>query len=362
MVQVPPPGFIEEDYLAANPDVAEAVAAGQITSGQAHYVTFGADENRSLRPEPRAVPLQRPFPAGRVPQRRDKILAGLDPSSLKGVEIGPLANPLVTKAEGDVFYVDHTDKESLRQHYRIHTAVNVDNIVEVDGIWGENTLQECIGPGSKVDYVVASHVIEHVPDLITWLAEIRSILRPRGMLRLAIPDRRFTFDYLRFETRAHDVLDAYLRRARTPLPRLIIEHYSLGRGVDSTAAWNGTLDATNLERFGTLRHSLDMARDAMDHGSYHDVHCWVFTPLSFATLCLELAAIDLLELACDYYIDTDRNESEFFVGMIADAPKHAIIESWARMKASLMQRPAPPTDAAAIRLSAYLLDSIAGIG
>jgi predicted SAM-dependent methyltransferase len=35
--------------------------------------------------------------------------------------------------------------------------------------------------------VIASHVIEHTPDLVTWLAEIRAILQPNGTLRLAIP-------------------------------------------------------------------------------------------------------------------------------------------------------------------------------
>ena len=39
----------EDDYLEANPDVAEAVAAGTIPSGQYHYWHFGRREGRSLR-------------------------------------------------------------------------------------------------------------------------------------------------------------------------------------------------------------------------------------------------------------------------------------------------------------------------
>ena len=42
--------FCEADYLAANPDVAEAVAKGEFASGWAHYETFGWKEVRQLTP------------------------------------------------------------------------------------------------------------------------------------------------------------------------------------------------------------------------------------------------------------------------------------------------------------------------
>jgi hypothetical protein len=40
----------EEDYLAANPDVAKAVAEGKLPSGQYHYIHCGMKEKRKLRP------------------------------------------------------------------------------------------------------------------------------------------------------------------------------------------------------------------------------------------------------------------------------------------------------------------------
>jgi SAM-dependent methyltransferase len=328
--------FDEAAYLAANPDVAAAVRAGRVSSGQAHYVHYGADENRPLKPGVRPLPPRFPFRKGLIPQRRDKILANLALPDLLGVEIGALTAPLVTPAEGNVLYVDHADTATLQAYNRNDPAVDVTKIVEVDAVWGENTLQDCIGAGRQVDYVVASHVIEHAPDLVTWLAEIRSILRPNGSLRLAVPDRRYTFDYLRSESRVHDVLDAYLRRARRPLPRVIIEHHSLLRYVDIAAAWNGTLDVGNLRRYNTTQGGLDLARDAMANGTYHDVHCWIFTPLTFAGLCAELAELGLLGLACSYFIDTPRHEAEFYVSMVGSASKTEIIASWARMRASLL--------------------------
>lgn len=50
LVDAPDPlsvrGFDEAGYLARNPDVAQAVAAGDIASGYAHYFQYGADEGR----------------------------------------------------------------------------------------------------------------------------------------------------------------------------------------------------------------------------------------------------------------------------------------------------------------------------
>lgn len=329
--------FDETAYLAANPDVAAAVRAGTIDSGKEHYSRYGLRERRPLKIGSRAPPLTLPFGSAPKPTRRDKILANLDPLRLQGCEIGALAAPLVRPDEGRILFVDHVDTQTLRTKYAADPAVNTFDIVDVDAVWGRQTLQDCIGVDRKVDYVVASHVIEHVPDLITWLAEIRSILRPpRGTLRLAVPDRRYTFDLLRFESRIHDVLDAYLRRARAPLPRVIVEG-SLIRAVDCRKAWNGTINVAELKPYTTTVQSLDLARDALANGTYYDSHCWVFTPVSFSELCIEMAELDLLGFACEHHIETPRNELEFYVHMIPSDDKAAIIESWARMRTQLLK-------------------------
>jgi SAM-dependent methyltransferase len=320
-----PSGFNEADYLSANPDVAAAVRSGACPSGATHWELYGKKENRPLN---RQISVS---PESLNASRRDRILAGLDTKTLRGLEIGALASPLVLPSEGEIRFVDHVDTDALREKYRLDPSVDIANIAEVGAVWGSQTLQDCLGQDDKVDYVLASHVIEHVPDLVTWLAEIRSVLRPGGSLRLAVPDRRFTFDYLRSESKIHDVLDAYIRRARAPLPRLILEHFSLARRVDREAAWDGALDPAQLRRFHDLQDGLAVARDALTEGTYYDVHCWVFTPESFAALCAEMASLNLLGLACDFLFETRRNEFEFIVGMNPSDDRNQILESWIKL-------------------------------
>src|SRR5258708_4979694 len=167
---------------------------------------------------------------------RDRIRDGMDFASKTTLEIGPLYRPFVLKSEGDVMYVDHADTETLRKKYADDPLFDVASIVDVDAVWGEQTLSECLGAGRKVDYIIASHVIEHVPDLITWLRELRSVLGEGGQIRLVIPDKRFTFDYTRRLTVFSDVVDAYLRKARRPLTLYIIDHILNVRRVDTVSA------------------------------------------------------------------------------------------------------------------------------
>jgi len=198
---------------------------------------------------------------------------------------------------------------------------------------GANTLAEAVG--IQVDYVVASHVIEHVPDLITWLEELRSILKPFGEVRLIVPDKRFTFDYLRPETRFADVLYARLVRARTPLPHLVLDYVLNVVKLDAGKAWQGELDESALERHHTIQHALAVAQQAIE-GVYHDVHCWMFTPRSFALLFAELAEQGLLNFECTSFFDTEPYTIEFFVGLRPTDDLAKATESWRAMARSFL--------------------------
>jgi SAM-dependent methyltransferase len=334
--------FDEIAYLAAHPDVAAAVKIGSIASGEEHYRLYGHREGRDAKGISRPNPISFPFAIGSSPNRRDKVLANLDVKKLEGLEIGALASALVRPDEGRVFYVDHVDTETLLKKYGNDPSVDKSSIVNVDAVWGDQSLQECIGTEKKVDYVVASHVIEHVPDLITWLAEIHSILRLGGSLRLAIPDRRYTFDILKNETQLHDVLDAYLRRARAPLPRQILEHFGLVRTVNCEAAWNGSLNLETLKPIHSWKDAISLAQGALNNRTYHDSHCWIFTPESFAKLCAGLAELELLQFTCEYCIETARNELEFYVSMTPSENKTKIKESWDQLRDAVRRSKSNP--------------------
>ena len=320
--------FDEVAYLSANPDVAFAVATGSIGSGKAHYALYGAREHRPLNRNAQTEPKR--FPIENIDHwsRRDKLLANLDIKNSFGLEIDALSGPLVRRDEGSIMFVDHATTDEFKRKHANEAMVASDDIVTVDAVWGAQSLQECVGPEKIFDYVIASHVVEHVPDIITWLSEVRQILKPTGFLRLAVPDKRFTFDYLRHVSLFHDAVDAYLHKARTPLPRIVFEHFYYNRAVNCAKAWEGAIKRENLVPTYSTEFALNTARSAFDPGLYHDSHCWVFTPESFIRLCIDLVDVGLLQFSCDFLFDTPAKNFEFYVSLRPESDLAKSKASW----------------------------------
>jgi hypothetical protein len=260
--------------------------------------------------------------------RHEKVLLGLDLRQATAIEIGALDSPIIPPTTPGVFYVDHVDTPSLREKYRSHANVNTDNLVHVNGIWGEKSLAEAAASVAPVDCLIASHVIEHVPDLVTWLKEVAAVLKPTGDLRLVIPDRRYTFDLLRSETVLADVLTAYLVRARIPQVRQVIDYIANAVPVNCHDMWEGTVDRTTLVKSHATSDIELLARDVLDNQRYHDVHCWVFTPASFTQLMMRLAELGYHTYKCVKLFDTEPYTLEFVVIAQPGADKAEAVESW----------------------------------
>jgi SAM-dependent methyltransferase len=162
-------------------------------------------------------------------ERQSRALSMIDVARTRGLEIGPLDRPVVTKDMGQVAYVDHVTASALREKYDGDPGVNVDQIVDVDFVHSDRRLVACV-EGDNFDYVVASHTIEHVPDVVGWLREVAEVLTEGGVLSLVIPDKGFTFDYLRPPSTPSDMIDSHLLGSRRPTFRQVYESLSKASG------------------------------------------------------------------------------------------------------------------------------------
>src|SRR5262249_51335422 len=121
--------------------------------------------------------------------KRERALHDVDLADRRGIEVGPLCLPLISKEASEVYYIDHCRTEELRGKYRGEPNVNASHIASVDFVWNDKDLVELLADKAPLDYVVASHVIEHVPDLIGWLKETHEALRDGGLLVMIVPDK-----------------------------------------------------------------------------------------------------------------------------------------------------------------------------
>jgi SAM-dependent methyltransferase len=107
----------------------------------------------------------------------------------EGIEIGALHNPLPVPRSAHVRYVDRLPVSKLRAHY---PELEQEPLVEVDILDDGERLATIAD--SSLDFVVANHFLEHTQDPVGTLTNAFRVLRPRGVLYLAVPDKRHTFD------------------------------------------------------------------------------------------------------------------------------------------------------------------------
>jgi predicted SAM-dependent methyltransferase len=283
----------------ANPDVSAAVSAGQFQSGFAHYQLAGKKEGRVW---------------GRRGEldRQEKVMAGLNRESL-GLEIGPSHNPIAPKRDGyNVHILDHLDRAALRNKYADHGqyGVNIENIEEVDFVWQGQPLSKLIGQTNCYDWIIVSHVIEHVPDLITFFQQCEVLLKAEGRLSLVIPDKRYCFDHLNPYSSTGEFLDAFEAKRARPSVGKVFDHFANACKRGGKIAWN-TAENGQFE----LIHSVDQARSLWEQArstdTYIDTHCWRFTPQSFRLVLADFTMLGLSGLkivrefgtvGCEFYV------------------------------------------------------------
>lgn len=106
-----------------------------------------------------------------------------------GIEIGALHSPLEIPSSVKIRYLDRMPVNQLRLQY---PELSESNLVEIDIIDDGETLESVLDV--SLDFVIANHMIEHCQDPISSLENWLRVLKPGGILYVAVPDKRYTFD------------------------------------------------------------------------------------------------------------------------------------------------------------------------
>ena len=188
---------------------------------------------------------------------RDQALAMLARYlSGDGLEIGPGHQPFPLPYPGiSVRYVDRwKPDENVALFPELGEGVTfpVPDIVSDLNIDRLSMLDD-----TSEDFVIASHVLEHLVDPLAQLAEIHRVLRPGGTALILLPDRRLTFDRARQGTTLDHLLADHAAGLQVP------DDAHLEEFLIYTEGWNNERDAA--KRATTFDHHRQR--------SFH-VHCW----------------------------------------------------------------------------------------
>lgn len=246
--------------------------------------------------------------------RNRRVVKKIDLKNGVGLELGPLTSPVVSKSDGNIFYLDHMSQADLKKKYK-NEPVDLDKIVPVDYVL-KGTLKETVGK-KKFDYVIASHVIEHIPDTISWLKEISEILKPGGVLSLVVPDKRFTFDFDRRLTDPSEVIGAYIDKLKKPTSAMMYDFaIHCADDIDTASVWRDEDYYYKLppkRRWGH-EEAVDMCV-RNQKGTYVDCHCHVYTPTSFVEIIRQLTENNLIDFEVCSFLETQEYELEFFISL-----------------------------------------------
>jgi len=219
--------------------------------------------------------------------------------NMRLLEIGPSYNPILPKADGwQTTVVDHATQADLVAKYAPLVAT-ADRIEEVDFVWKGGALADLIplDQHGSYDGLVASHVGEHLPDLIAFLKNAATLIKQDGLMALALPDKRVCFDFFQPLTTTGDLVAAHLEGRTRHQRRTFFNQAAYFVTRNDTVGWARTGLAAPFH----LAHPLSLAQFSYDTADedpaaeYRDSHAWAFTPKSFELLMLELNLLGYID-------------------------------------------------------------------
>jgi SAM-dependent methyltransferase len=201
-----------------------------------------------------------------------------------GLEIGALHIPLRAPRKASVQYVDRFEVAELRRHY---PELDGYDLVAPD-IIDDGEALATVAAGS-MDFIIANHMIEHCEDPIGTLQNMLGVLKPGGVIYMAVPDCRFTFDR---------------DRERTTLAHLLRDH-----AVGPAGSRRGHYEEWAQHIDGAEDDEIPVRAAELELESY-SIHYHVFTPANFLALLVHCRT----ELGLPLEVEAlERNDHEFIV-------------------------------------------------
>ena len=279
------------------------------------------------------------MPCPALSDRSRQLLAGLSRED-RLIEIGPSYNPVAAKASGwDTVVVDHGSRAELVAKYSTAPEAPTELIEEVDVVWRGGPLDDGFAAGDAGTFtaLVASHVLEHVPDPIGFFQSAARLLHPTdGSIRLALPDKRLCFDLFRPAATTGRVLSAHRGDGARHTYADLFDHVAYLTRLSGRAAWaREPLAALSLD------HTVEQARGNAELGSaagsaYIDCHAWQFTPASFELLVLELGALGEIDWRIDWL--EPQPAMEFLVSLSRPRESFTSVDAVQTRRLALLRR------------------------
>ncbi len=264
-------------------------------------------------------------------ENRIQFLRQFVAPQLLGIEIGASHAPIASRSDGyNTIIIDALSAPALRKKYTA-ININIEQIEEVDYIWRGEKLSKLVSQSGDLNYILASHVIEHIPNFIDFFQQSDELLNSEGQLILAIPDKRKCFDYFRPISTTGQVLQAFHENKQVHSMSAIFDshaNYAEYEGYGSWFSSTKTDNKINLE--SNVKGAYQKYLQLLSKNEYEDVHGWVFTPASFLLIIHDLTTLGLINLSLKTFYLSEGHEFYAIFYKNSQNPEENIIKKWSR--------------------------------
>ena len=232
-------------------------------------------------------------------KRKDKVdyLKTFFPSKGKtGLEIGPNLAPMVTRNAGwQIKYLDMVGTEVLAERAR-QKGLNAAVVPTIDYVYNPTHLiSETVG-NETFDFVVSSHVIEHIPDLILHIQDIEKILNPGGVYCFIVPDMSLCFDAKKTPTSLGQLIEAFVNQHRQAPISAMIDEFKYGVKLNGQGAWTTQDKGVFSQKYDHTIGQIKKVLEQPDAAAHWHGHIWRFTVPSFASIYMDCQKLGLVNL------------------------------------------------------------------
>jgi SAM-dependent methyltransferase len=201
-----------------------------------------------------------------------------------GVELGPGHSPFPLPFPGTrVRYVDRWEPDANRA---LFPELGSAEFPKPDIVANLDTDRLSALEDESQDFVIASHVLEHMANPIALIVEISRVLRPGGVTLILMPDRRRTFDHTREPTALEHLAAEY----RVDVHDVDDDHIEgFLRGVGE---WNEDWDPAERARQFALHRERSIHVHCWDEREFFDVIRFTVSELGVRWELLEALFVD----------------------------------------------------------------------
>lgn len=259
------------------------------------------------------------------------------------LELGPLNRPIADKGiYPNAFYCDVRSTEDVRKLYSGNdyleaTGIMIDpkTIVPIDYVIQEN-YEKTFESAEKFDYVIASHVLEHMEDLIFALRDISAVLKPGGIFYIVYPDKRYCFDHFRTSASFRDAYRVFRNGSIENSSMVLDFYYSVIPENNPYIFWRKDGILTHLPT-ASFETAVEHYEQALSGIKMDDVHYWPFSDMDFLKFLYDCIRARLIPFRCISFWPCMENGQQFMVALQYDRtvlthPEQALEELAAKMK------------------------------